>query len=121
MTLVSADILSTDLINIVARRGDSFSLTVEVNNGQIPFDFSGFDGKMQIKVRPSDNIRVILLFDSADSSMSFVDNRVILSKDGADMNISPGHYVYDCEVTKVNEVVTVFSGAFVVNNDVTRG
>ena len=113
------DRVLSNTLNIIARRNDSFFLTVGVVENNASFDFTGYTGKMQIKVRPEDNTRVILTIETG-AGLTFSSNSVVLAKTGAQMDLDPGVYVYDCQVTDGTIVKTLFGGSFEVRNDVTR-
>lgn len=119
------DNVPVNIVDIIARINDTFSLDIDVFNVDVAgvktdFDFTGFTGLMQVKSKDTDS-DVVLLFDTTDSTIIFSGNTVQLRQDAADMDIRRNNYTYDFQVTSgTGERTTLFGGDFKVNQDVTR-
>lgn len=106
-------------LDIVVRAGDDFKLTINAKDAdEVPIDFSGYSGRMQVKVNKSDSTSVLEL---TNTDFTFNNGSFVVQKDNTSMQVVPGKYYYDIELTDTaNKVKTWFYGVYTVNEDVTR-
>jgi hypothetical protein len=125
MARTSAFSVSTDVskrLDITCRKGDTFELTMVVNDAEAnAVDFSLFND-MLLQVRPSDDdtgTPVLEFIFPTDFEVSIL-GTLIIKKSNTDMaSIDAGIYVYDLQMTDANsKVVTWFYGIFKINDDV---
>jgi len=120
-------------LNITARKGDTFRLSVTFKNAQggtisIPGNYTF---KMQVRNSAFDDTDAGALIEISDTQANPVANgfdtsgasgNVVINIDSTAMNnIDGGRYVYDLQATNTadNSVQTWLKGNFVVNEDVT--
>jgi hypothetical protein len=120
-------------LNITARKGDTFRLSVTFKNAQggeisIPGNYTF---KMQVRNSAFDDTDAGALIEITETQANAVANgfdttgaagNVVINIDSTNMNnIDGGRYVYDLQATNTadNSVQTWLKGNFVVNEDVT--
>ena len=120
-------------LNITARKGDTFRLSVTFKNAQggeisIPGNYTF---KMQVRNSAFDDTDAGALIEITETQANAVANgfdttgaagNVVINIDSTNMNnIDGGRYVYDLQATNIadNSVQTWLKGNFVVNEDVT--
>ena len=120
-------------LNITARKGDTFRLSVTFKNAQgeaisIPGNYTF---KMQVRNSAFDDTAAGALIEISETQAAAVTNgfdttggagNVVINIDSTNMNnIDGGRYVYDLQATNTsdNSVQTWLKGNFVVNEDVT--
>ena len=120
-------------LNITARKGDTFRLSVtfkSASGGEISVA-DNYNFKMQVRNSAFDDTDAGALIEITDTQSSAVANgfdtsggagNVVINIDSTNMNnIDGGRYVYDLQATNTadNSVQTWLKGNFVVNEDVT--
>jgi len=127
--------INTDIskkVDFQSKSGDTF--TVEINtkdsDGQA-FDFSGYTAKMEVVGRDR---RVLLGFTSLTQgddaledlhsnykpgSILFSEGKIVLDMDAESMQLDPGTYRYDLQLTQGNSVKTWLYGRIKINADIT--
>lgn len=108
-------------LDIIARRGDTFELTMEVTDAAgNDVDFSLFtDIVMDVRTTTEDTGTPVLEFTLSNFDTTNIGQLRII-KEAANMEVTPSMYVYDMELTDaVGKKVTWFYGFFKVTDDVT--
>lgn len=120
-------------LNITARKGDTFRLSVTFKNalgGEISIP-GNYNFKMQVRNSAFDDTAGGALIEISETQNAAVANgfdttggagNVVINIDSTNMNnIDGGRYVYDLQATNTadNSVQTWLKGNFVVNEDVT--
>ena len=121
-------------LNITARKGDTFRLSVTFKNasgGNITVGGGAYNFKMDVRASAfddSDSGAIINISETQDEAVtngfdtSGGSGNVIINISSSTMNgIDGGRYVYDLQATNTadNSVQTWLKGNFVVNEDVT--
>jgi hypothetical protein len=108
--------------NFKVYRGDNWTFDlVFTDNNDAPIDLSDADIKMQIKKKAIDSDSVKELDLDSGISVGGDDNNVVTIDAEADLDVRPGDYVYDIQVTYAGgRTVTYLRGAFQVLQDITR-
>lgn len=83
-----------------------------------PFDLTGWEGLMQIRSYADCSEVVKEITTDANGGMSFSGNEIAITVN--DFDISPGKYVYDIRIKKVDEIKYVLRGFFIVLKNVSR-
>ena len=111
-------------LDITCRKGDTFQLSMEVNddNGD-PIDFSLYTSiKMQVREsEDDDDDSPVFSFEYPAAYDTSEVGKLIINKTASDMaNVQSGLFVYDLQLTdQSNKTVTWFYGIFRVNDDIT--
>lgn len=115
--------------DIQAKRNDTFTYPIRGwSNDGTPYDFTNHEFIMQVKNKPEDDTAIIDITNS-DFSVSQdsigvddgVNNIVDIEHDSLNMDISPGEYYYDIQMTDPNsKVFTIQEGKFIITQDVSR-
>jgi hypothetical protein len=95
-------------------KGDSFDRTFLVDSD---FPLTGMSVRCAVK-EFYDSVQPVLLFTTADESITISGQQIRLKKPAQDMNIPAGTYLYDVQFTSLtDEVTSLFGGGFVVKPD----
>lgn len=111
-------------LDITCRKGDTFQLSMEVNddNGD-PIDFSLYTSiKMQVREsEDDDDDSPVFSFEYPAAYDTSEVGKLVINKAASDMaNVQSGLFVYDLQLTdQSNKTVTWFYGIFRVNDDIT--
>lgn len=129
MTKIKTDIAQK--VDFEARKGDSFNVTINVTDSGSSYDFTGFEGFMDIR---GENNTFILGFTSLDQtalnagsydstykaeSIVFETGKITLSQTAANMGFATGIYSYDLQIKDTDNVQTWLYGRFKLNDDIT--
>lgn len=118
--------LSTDItskVNITAKRGDRFSLSmIFTDKDKNPIDFTGYTFLMQVKDYEESSTSKLVFETGNGIEITGEGNNVLLfTKSGSEMNIRAGSYVYDLQsIDPSGEPLTYTAGKFIIVQDVTR-
>lgn len=118
MAVSSSDL--TQSLDFVAKAGDSFSRSIAVKNPNTSnYDFTNHTARMQVKEGAFFTTSVLELTSSSGITLST--GSLVIDVSPEDMQIKPGVYVYDVEITLPSgSVQTWYGGTFTINGDVTR-
>lgn len=109
-------------LTLKTKRGDTFSppaILVNVYSGSA-YNFTDFHAEMQIKENKNDETALITLTD-LNGGITLASGSISLYASAEDMDIEPGDYFYDLQLTHPTGVVkTWLQGVFQISNDVTR-
>lgn len=105
---------------LVRTKGDTFNLDFTVAIDEVPWDFTGWTAKFQ--VRTAANSPTVLLDLSTGSGITMTSSGAVsINASSADMSFSTGRFVYDFELTSPSgDVETLLAGAFILEDEVTR-
>lgn len=103
--------------NLLIDQGATFSTTITVTDDEgIPMNLSGYTGAAQIRKHYTSSNSV-----NFSVSISGSDGEVTLGLTAnATSLITPGRYVYDCEITNGGVVSRILEGIVTVTPEVTR-
>ncbi len=107
--------------DFVLYRGDTWSqrLTIVQDDGSdTPYDLSGADIILQAKTDPDIDTSVLSLSVGAGITIGGADNNEISITSVVD--VEPGEYVYDLQVTLNDVVTTYLKGRIIVKSDISR-
>lgn len=103
--------------NLVIDQGSDFSVTINVNDANnAPISLEYFSGAAQMRKYYTSSRSYPFFVDIADGT-------VTLSMNSATTNtITPGRYVYDCELTSsvTNQVSRILEGIVTITPGVTK-
>jgi len=101
-------------LDIICRKGDSFSLTVE-------FDQDLPDGTYNMQVRPSDDDNTGSAFLGLNVARASNIKKLEITASPSDMNKEAGLYVYDVQYKNADSstITTYLFGTFEIKEDVT--
>ncbi len=106
-------------LDIICRRGDSFSLAVEFDND---LDAGG-TWTMQVRTSEDDNVVGSPFEDGFSVSRNDSDNKKLdITNDAANMDLAAGLYVYDVQHSDDRSpaaITTYLFGTFEIREDVT--
>lgn len=115
-------------IKVYAVRNDTFLYEIKaVDENGDPYDFTGATFEMEVKDAIGGTGQVDITTASftvtadADGTTAGVNNLVQIQHTAAEMNFTPGEYVYDIEMTRSDgAVITIQKGVFILEGDVTN-
>lgn len=107
-------------LDIICRKGDSFSLTVEfdteIPDQQAPSSF----WKLDVQETDTSETQIIQLDGNSFSRDSENTKKLTITATGSEMNVASGLYVYDLQhETTAGARKTYLYGTFRINEDVT--
>lgn len=127
--MATANLDISEKLDIVCKRGDSFSMSITMTNSSgSSIDTSDYSFKLSVKSKDlnegrSAGINLPVSYDSTILTIQNVsggaDGVATFNKSATDMEVDPGTYVYDIQYTNDTEVKTILEGLFKVNPDVT--
>jgi hypothetical protein len=102
------------------RQGQTFNRVFTWSVNDDPVNLTGFDGRMQVRRRPSASSNVVLdatpyISLGGTTGAVTIDIPASVTED-----ITPATYVYDLELDNGGTVTTLLAGNFVVDAEVTR-
>lgn len=106
-------------------RNDDWNREITVNdaNGD-PFDFTGWEGKAEVRKSASGTSPAVITFDTTlgTPTMTLTSGKITLIADKANTDINPGTYVWDVQfVDDAGKTRTLIkSGPFTITEDVTQ-
>lgn len=104
-----------------AKRRDTFEVNINFTDADgNDFVFTTHTAKMEVRTALANDGGTVLVTLNSPSEIVMTTGRVQLIKDKANMDIDPGDYFYDLQITYPDATVrTWVQGAFVVTDDVT--
>jgi len=116
--------LSSDIsvsVDITAKRRDTFDAAFEVvDSSGNPFTFSTHTAKMEVRETLASDGGAVLVTLNSPSELILTAGLVTMTKDKASMDIAPGEYFYDLQITYPDTKLKTWAyGAFIVTDDVT--
>jgi hypothetical protein len=121
------EINEAEELNLICRRGDRFSLEIELYNAVdgTPYDMANYTSAlMQVRTSASSEEPVAEFSTSGSSETGLITIDPVNSKvlvERLVFDIDPGDYVYDLElVINTGAIQTILSGRILVRQDVSR-
>ena len=104
-------------------RNDSWNREITVNdaNGNA-YDFTGWQGKAEVRKRASGTSPVLITFDTTGGTMTLTSGKITLIAAKANTDLNPGVYVWDLEFTDADGLARTLikNGPFTIVEDVTQ-
>ena len=106
-------------------RNDDWNREIAVNNASgTGFDFTGWQGKAEVRARAAGASPVLITFDTqaGTPTMTLETGKITLIAASADTDINPGTYVWDLEFTDADGLkrTLIKNGPFTIIEDVTQ-
>lgn len=107
--------------NIVAKQGATFSKTLTIENDGIPWDLTGYSGRMQVRRSFSSSTKLLDLVSPTHITLSNAGVISIIVSASVMTSVPSGRFLYDLEVeSSGGEVYRLLEGRFAVRPEITK-
>jgi hypothetical protein len=107
--------------NIAAKQGATFLKTFTISNDGVPWNLTGYSGRMQVRRSFNNQTKLLNLSSPSDITLSSSGQISVTVSASVMATVPPGRWLYDLEVeSNGGEVYRLLEGRFAVTPEVTR-